>query len=45
VLVVELGARALTYPRDWFASEADQRQVIHALRRHLPAAAPAAPEV
>ena len=31
VLVVELGDRALTFPRDWFASEADQRHVIHAL--------------
>lgn len=31
VLVVELGDRALAFPRDWFASEADQRHVIHAL--------------
>ncbi len=31
VLVVELGDKALAYPRDWFASEADQRHVIHAL--------------
>ncbi|HEY5937082.1 MAG TPA: hypothetical protein VIU61_20670 [Kofleriaceae bacterium] len=31
VLVVELGSKALLYPRDWFASEADQRHVIHAL--------------
>jgi hypothetical protein len=31
VLVVELGERALAFPRDWFASEADQRHVIHAL--------------
>lgn len=43
-LVVELGPRALIYPRDWFASEADQRQIIHALRRHLPAAAAAPAE-
>jgi hypothetical protein len=31
VLVVELGDRAMAFPRDWFASEADQRHVIHAL--------------
>lgn len=31
VLVVELGDKALAYPRDWFASEADQRHVVHAL--------------
>jgi hypothetical protein len=33
VLVVELGARAMAFPRDWFASEADQRHVIHAVMR------------
>jgi len=33
VLVVELGPRAMVFPRDWFASEADQRHVIHALLR------------
>jgi hypothetical protein len=37
VLVVELGSRAILYPRDWFATEADQRHVVHALRHHLPA--------
>ncbi len=31
VLVVELGSRALLFPRDWFASEADQRHIVHAL--------------
>jgi hypothetical protein len=31
VLVIELGDKALAYPRDWFASEADQRHVVHAL--------------
>jgi hypothetical protein len=31
VLVVELGDKAMAFPRDWFASEADQRHVIHAL--------------
>jgi hypothetical protein len=33
VLVVELGGRAMLFPRDWFASEADQRHVVHALHR------------
>ena len=33
VLVVELGQKALAYPRDWFASEADQRHIVHALLR------------
>lgn len=36
VLVVELGTRAMAFPRDWFASEADQRHVVHALMRGLP---------
>jgi hypothetical protein len=31
VLVVEVGDKAMIYPRDWFASEADQRHVVHAL--------------
>ncbi|MDX2087291.1 MAG: hypothetical protein SFX73_05555 [Kofleriaceae bacterium] len=35
VLVVELGAQAIAYPRDWFASEADQRHVVHALMRGI----------
>jgi hypothetical protein len=33
VLVVELGPRAMAFPRDWFASEADQRHIVHALLR------------
>lgn len=33
VLVVEVRSQALAYPRDWFASEADQRHVVHALLR------------
>jgi len=33
VLIVEIGARAMAFPRDWFASEADQRHVIHAVLR------------
>jgi hypothetical protein len=36
VLVVELGVRALAYPRDWFGSEADQRRVVNALLRYCP---------
>ncbi len=34
VLVVELGPKAMAFPRDWFASEADQRHVVHALLRY-----------
>lgn len=37
VLVVEVGKRAIAYPRDWFASEADQRNVVHALLSLRPA--------
>jgi len=36
VLVVEIGDRAMTFPHNWFASEADQRHVIHALLRGRP---------
>jgi hypothetical protein len=49
VLVVEIGARAMAFPRDWFASEADQRHIVHALMRRPaesgaePAAAAASP--
>ena len=42
VLVIELGSKALLYPRDWFASEADQRHVVHALLRGREDAAPEA---
>ena len=31
VLIVEVGDKAMVFPRDWFASEADQRHVVHAL--------------
>lgn len=31
VLVIEAGARAFLYPRDWFTSEADQRRIMHAV--------------
>jgi hypothetical protein len=41
VLVVELGPRAMVFPRDWFASEADQRHVIHAVQRARGEAPPA----
>lgn len=40
VLVVETGGKVIAYPRDWFASEADQRRVLDALLG-APAAAPA----
>jgi hypothetical protein len=43
VLVVEIGNRAMAFPRDWFASEADQRHVVHALMRGLPGGAKAEP--
>lgn len=33
VLVIELGPKAMAFPRDWFASEADQRHILHALLR------------
>ena len=33
VLVVEIGDKAMAFPRDWFATEADQRHVVHALLR------------
>lgn len=41
VLIVELGERAMAFPRDWFASEADQRHVIHAVLRAKGETAPA----
>jgi hypothetical protein len=31
VLVIEVEGRAYLYPRDWFASEADQRRIMHAV--------------
>jgi len=33
VLIIELGPKAMAFPRDWFASEADQRHILHALLR------------
>ena len=33
VLVVELGPKAMIYPRDWFATEADQREVVNEMNR------------
>jgi hypothetical protein len=44
VLVVELGEKAMIFPRDWFATEADQRHVVHALLTHMRPAAAAAAE-
>jgi hypothetical protein len=41
VLVVELGSRTMMFERDWFASEADQRHVVHALLALLPPEKPA----
>ncbi len=35
VLVVEVGEKAMAFPRDWFATEADQRHIVHALLAHL----------
>lgn len=42
VLVIEVGPKALAYPRDWFASEADQRQIVHALLHDKKAASSSA---
>lgn len=39
VLVVEADGKVLAYPRDWFASEADQRRVLDALLGDSAAAA------
>jgi hypothetical protein len=36
VLIIELGERACAFPRDWFASEADQRRLVHALLAQCP---------
>lgn len=35
VLVIELGEKAMVFPRDWFATEADQRHIVHALLGHM----------
>ena len=43
VLVVEAGGKVLAYPRDWFASEADQRRVLDALLGETSASAPVEP--
>jgi hypothetical protein len=42
VLVIELGEKAMIFPRDWFATEADQRHIVHALLSQMRPAAPAA---
>ncbi len=48
VLIIEIGSKAMAFPRDWFATEADQRHVIHRIRELLrskadPSPAPATP--
>lgn len=35
VLVIETGERSFTYPRDWFASESDQRRIARRVNDHL----------
>ncbi len=35
LLVIEAEARTFTYPRDWFASESDQRRILEAINHHL----------
>ena len=44
VLIIELGDKAMAFPRDWFASESDQRQIVTALLRDKPAATEPAAE-
>jgi hypothetical protein len=44
VLIIELGPKAMAFPRDWFASEADQRRIIHALLRDKGEASTAKPD-
>jgi hypothetical protein len=34
-LVIETSDERFVYPRDWFASDSDQRRVAHALGRRL----------
>ena len=41
VLIIELGERAMAFPRDWFASEAEQRIVFQAVLSAKGEAAPA----
>jgi hypothetical protein len=35
ILVIETAGRVFTYPRDWFASDSDQRRVALAINRRL----------
>jgi hypothetical protein len=35
ILVIETEDRTFSYPRDWFASDSDQRRVAHAIFRRL----------
>jgi len=41
VLIIEIGDKAMAFPRDWFASEADQRHIVRALLRDKAPADPA----
>jgi hypothetical protein len=41
VLIIELGERAMAFPRDWFASEAEQRIVFQAVLNAKGEVAPA----
>ena len=43
VLVVELGDKAMVFPRDWFASESEQRRVVRALLGHCKLRPPVEP--
>lgn len=35
LLVIETDSQAFIYPRDWFASESDQRRIAQALQHHI----------
>jgi len=35
ILIVEVGDSVFSYPRDWFASESEQRRILEAINRRL----------
>ena len=35
ILIVEVGEAIFSYPRDWFASESEQRRILEAINRRL----------
>jgi hypothetical protein len=35
ILVIEAAGKTYSFPRDWFATDADQRRIAHALNRRL----------